>query len=94
MDAARENAISVIKDYEGWIEFKYDCRFNSFDEISYSGWTVKEILRILETQECIPPLILIETFRDKMWEYSRYNDIFLIAYHVTEEIIDQLTSQE
>lgn len=45
----------------------------SLEQESYSRWAAKELLNRLRENPTIPPLLIIEEFRDQMDEYSNIN---------------------
>lgn len=61
---------------------------------SYSRWAARELLIRLEKNHNIPPLIIIEEFRDQMDDYSCKNPhtsyIFSCAKDMADWIIDLL----
>lgn len=96
MNSISENAISRIKDYEGYIEFMSQYRGYSFCELSYIRWTIREILQIVQKWDDIPPLTLMENFQTTVQQYSEMNQktryIFSIMNNTTQDIIDYLIS--
>lgn len=61
---------------------------------SYSRWAAREILTRLEKNRELPPLIVIEQFRDQMDEYSCMNRKtsyrFSVAKDMAEWLVDLL----
>ena len=61
----------VIKDF---LNRDYDLYGKSeFIRDSYMRWAAKELLIELRIHEDMPPLIVLENFRDKMDEYAKLN---------------------
>lgn len=98
-----ETAIDIVKGYRESLDdiftslpFKYPFEY-TLEQKSYSRWAVSEILDRLEHNTSIPPLVTIENFRSKLYEFSLINRrnsfIFEIAYEAIDDIIDMLVSQ-
>ncbi len=91
MSEATKQAIVVaqklLKSYESIDFFNYPL-------LSYSRWAADEIIHELEMNKDIPPLIILEEFRNKMDDYAcenlRNSFIFSEAYDVVTIIIDEL----
>ena len=66
----------------------------SFEQMSYSRWAAKEVLRRINKFPNMPPLFIISEFYDEMERCSKLNqytkDIFIIASDVANEIINWL----
>lgn len=66
----------------------------SLEQESYSRWAAKELLSHLRENPTIPPLLIIEEFRDQMDEYSKVNPdtslIFASGRDLAEWIINLL----
>lgn len=66
----------------------------SLEQESYSRWAAKELLNRLREKPMIPPLLIIEEFRDQMDEYSKVNPdtslIFVSGRDLAEWIINLL----
>lgn len=94
MDILYEAVVSVIKDYEGYLEYYAEMRGYCQEYLSYSRWAVTELLHSLSENKTVAPLIVIDNFSDKMAQYASYhsttNVIFKYAKRVTEDIIDLL----
>ncbi len=88
MDVLYETAVSVIEDYKERIndiseQYGYDLK-----QKCYSKWATDELLRSLYENHFMPPLVVIENFKDKMKCYSQFNIIFSIAYDTVQDIIE------
>lgn len=96
MNAANTMAIQVIQDYikrlkhqpkELWLS-------TEFEQQSYSKWVANDILGRLKRERSIPPLQLLEEYRERMDEYSCCNSknsfMFSVAHDTAEDIIDEL----
>lgn len=96
MNSISENAISKIKDYEGYIAFISQYRRYSFDELSYIRWTIREVIQLIQKCDYIPPLIVIENFQTTVQKYSEMNQktmyVFSIMNNTVQDIIDYLIS--
>ena len=98
MSVASEHAIRVVKDYILELNEISTWQGYNFERGSYSKWFAMELLKSLKAQPSMPPLIVIENFRDSMDNYSclskeeNFRIIFSIARDVTENIIDYLLS--
>ena len=88
MDIVCETAISIVEDYKGRIDYISEQYGFDFKQRSYSKWAADEILRSLYENCCIPPLVVVEKFRDKMKHYSQFNVIFSVAYDTAQDIIE------
>lgn len=66
----------------------------SFEQTSYMRWAGRELLHRLIKNPEVPPLVIIEMFRDEMDSYSCINPrtsyAFSCAKDMTEWIIDLL----
>ncbi len=94
MDILYETVVSIIKNYEGYLEYNSEMRGYCREYLSYSRWAVAEILHSLSENKTVAPLIVIDDFRDKMLKYASFNSkanvIFTFAQETAEEIIDLL----
>ncbi|MBQ8135454.1 MAG: hypothetical protein IJ192_13800 [Clostridia bacterium] len=70
------------------------CRKSEFISYSYMRWAAMELLTELCIYEDIPPLIVLENFRDKMNEYAKLNVkttfIFSVGSKTAEYFINLL----
>lgn len=66
----------------------------SLEQESYSRWAAKELLNRLRENPALPPLLIIEEFRDQMEEYSKINPdtslVFSSGKDLAEWIINLL----
>lgn len=73
---------------------RFDWYSNNFTSNSYSIWAAKELLKQLNNNRDIPPLITLENFEELMDEYAckNINNSFLFscAKDITRWIIDLL----
>lgn len=94
MSQAMESAIRVTEDYISSLDAFGNWYGYDFDEVSYSKTAAAEILDLLKKNMSVPPLCVIEDFRNKMGKLSFLNehtkDIFAVAYVTAENIIDIL----
>lgn len=64
------------------------------ERASYIRWSSSELINCLAEHQDTPPLIVIEQFRDKMYDYSHLNPkgsfIFSVAYEVALYVITKL----
>lgn len=97
MDIQHQIVVDLL---EAFIEDPYNFAFlwvqsNSFRKDSYAVWAAEEILEQIEHNLEIPPLFILENFRDKMGVYMCLNShtsyIFEVAYDAAEYFIDLLT---
>ena len=65
---------------------------------SYARWAIKELIKILSSNEKISPLSVVEKFRHQMDTYACRKKItsciFSTAYDVADDILNKLTSGE
>jgi hypothetical protein len=96
MSGANKHAVGVVQSYILKLDTFAIWQGCTFKELSYSKWAANELLKCLEEQQEIPPLLVMESFRDKMDEYSHLNQkfgfVFSDARDVTEDIIEYLLS--
>lgn len=98
MNAANRIAIQTIEDYIKRLErqFKEHWVTSEFEQQSYSKWVANDILGHLKKECSIPPLQLLEEYREKMDEYSCYNSknsiMFSTLKDTVEDIIDELVN--
>lgn len=91
-----ELAMDLIKDYiYEFSNHEYSPRQKmEFKQETFGVWAATELLIELSKNPNIPPLTVMEKFRDKMDNYSclnRHNSfIFSVAKDTTEYLIDQL----
>jgi len=84
---------------EQWIEPSDRWPNYWFDRNSYSRWATCEILELLlDRDNHYKPSTIVEQFRDKMDEYSCYNEasrhIFTIATEAANDILDLIRAME
>jgi hypothetical protein len=99
MSEANKIAMRVVLDYINELE-STPCFWDYwtsayFAQRSYAKTAARDILELLENSS-EPPLVVIETYRDKMDEYACLNEvnsfIFSVAYDTAENIIDAIIS--
>jgi hypothetical protein len=95
MATPRDRAIKTVQYcLRSYLKNIARCKGYNLKQESYSYWAAEEILLKLISNPDIPPLIVIEQFRDQMSEYSgknRYTScIFSVAKDTAEWIIDLL----
>jgi hypothetical protein len=94
MDSQHEYVISIIEEYDGYLEFLSCSRGYDFEKMSRAKWAVAEILTTLAAHPDCAPLIVIEDFRDRMQKYTHLNNkakrIFSVATLAINDIIDLL----
>lgn len=83
MDAVRYYIRQSLKITAIWHSY-------SLAQESYSRWAARELLVRLETNRTVPPLVIIEEFRDQMDDYSYNSCVFLCAKDLADCIIDLL----
>lgn len=98
MHVANKTAILVVQDYikrleEHPVEWTY-WRSSEFARWSYAKTTARYVLELLEKNPDIPPLMIIEEYRDKMDDYACLNAarsvMFSTAHDIADDIIDEL----
>lgn len=95
MNAATNSAINIIQ-YCIRQTQRNNLQVNSYNfaQRSYEVWAAKEILKKIKNTKDMPPLYIIEEFRDLMDDYScrKKNNSFLFscAKDMAEWIIDLL----
>ena len=104
MDSPRKVAIQTVygclKDAKTLSENWSDISDGQFyfsqisERASYIKWSSNELIKYLAEHQDTPPLIVIEQFRDKMYDYSHLNPkgsfIFSVAYEVALYVITKL----
>lgn len=96
MSKANEMAIQVVQEYIERLERQHIHPWQSseFAQQSYSISAANDILYELKKNTSLPPLTIIEEYRDKMDEYSCLNSfgsfIFSVSHDIAEDIIDEL----
>lgn len=107
MHTPTESAIEIVKDHCEYLRNVSTAPFSFFypltkeewenENISYSIWITTELLHLLKQTPDIPPLIIIEKLRDKMYKYSTMNPrtsfIFLTACQTLDDIICIMVTQ-
>lgn len=98
MNKANEMAIQIVTEYISRLERQpmgY-WRSSEFAQLSYSKSAAREVLRLLQHNKELPPLVVIEEYRDKMNDYSCLNSVWSIMYSVAADtassIVDELIS--
>ena len=96
--SSNDLAIGIVKDYiyEFSDHIYTPWQKKEFQYETYSIWAAKELLVELSENKSLPPLFVLEKFRDKMDDYACLNKknsfIFSVAKDTTEYLIDQLVS--
>lgn len=96
MNKANEMAIQVVQRYIERLERQYIHPWLSseFAQRSYSISAANDILDELRANDTMPPLMIIEEYRDKMNEYSCINSfgsfMFSVAYDIAEDISNEI----
>lgn len=96
MDIVNEKAIELVKDYRDYLEFVFERDKNYYtpSQKSYSIWITNDVINLLRQNSEIPPLQIIERFRDKIERFSRQNrnteNIFTVALENIDNILDHL----
>ncbi len=95
MKTANDNAVSVIRHcINSLLNEAANKRGYSLAQESYTKWAARELLIRLEKNRGLPPLVIIEEFRDQMDRYSTMNVRtsypFSCAKDLAEWIIDLL----
>ena len=88
-------AQKVIKEYvEKYLCTPHRLRRLEFAQESYARWAANELLIELQRRKHMPPLIVMEEFRNKMDRYSLKKGpcswIFSVAKDTAETLIDLL----
>lgn len=88
----KDKSIFIIQQYIR--ELRQPCRKKDFMQRSYSLWAAIEILKLVLIKNDIPPIMVVEEFRNKIDGYSLLNSkssiIFSIAYDTATDILDNL----
>ena len=58
-----------------------------FQQESHSRWAMDELLNRMRKQPDIPPLVIMEEFRDQMDEFSTYNPQSSLIFSTAKEIV-------
>lgn len=94
--SSNDLAIGILKDYiyEFSDHIYTPWQKKEFQYETYSIWAAKELLVELSKNKNLPPLFVLERFRDKMDDYACLNKknsfIFSVAKDTAEYLIDQL----
>lgn len=94
MDICHRAASEIAHDYFEYLEFAYEQRGRTIQELSYAKIAAQEIIRRIEIEKDIPPIDVVESFKTQMLEYYKRADllIFSVAYKTAEDVIDLLMS--
>lgn len=96
MCGPQEEAIDAVKCYIKHISDVLYMYGYDLEQTSYSKWAACEILERLRNDDQIPPLLVIENFKNQMKNYMDINIktsyIFAVVYDTAEDIIDYLFS--
>lgn len=94
MNSPNKAAVEIVKDYIYYLEELGIWYGYSFLEVCNSKWAAEELIDILLKDMSIPPLCVVERFRDEMYRLSTLNKktehVFSVAVCVAEDIMDQL----
>lgn len=83
--------INIVLDYlNNSVESVSKQMGYTFEEKSYSAWAANELITYLNDNNFIPPLILLERFRGKMYKYSCLNCVFCAAVETVDYVIETL----
>ncbi len=99
MSSPNETAKEIVKDYGEYLEDLFSSLPLEYtlEQISYSRWAISKLLSKLDRYASIPPLLTMENFRNKLYEFSCINKrtslIFVVAYRTVDDAIDLLVSQ-
>ena len=94
MDICHRAAQIIAHDYSEYLEFVYEQRGYTLQELSYAQIALREIIKRIHTKKDISPIDVVESFKTQMLEYYKRADllIFSVAYTTAEDIIDLLMS--
>ena len=91
---AKEIIKNYIREYSGHVYTPWQKK--EFQYESFSIWAAKELLVEISKKEDLPPLYVMENFREKMDDYACLNKtnsfIFSVAKDTVNYLIDQLIS--
>ena len=96
MNVVNEKAIELVTDYRDYLEFVFERDKNYYtpSQKSYSIWITNEVINRIKRNSEIPPLQIIERFRDKIECFSHQNrnteNIFTVALENIDNILDHL----
>lgn len=85
--------VSVLQEYiANMPEPRKKCKKQVFLQETYSRWAAEEILRCILKSESLPPVTVVEEFKNRMNHYSLMNPnssyIFSVAYDIAMDILD------
>lgn len=88
-----DKAILVVRDYIAKLKLPYnEWRKPYFEQASYAIWAANEVLRSIENNKSIPPIMVVEDFIRKMDAFSCINAnnsrMFSIAHDTAQDILD------
>lgn len=93
-EIAKEIIKNYIREYSGHVYTPWQKK--EFQYESFSIWAAKELLVEVSKKEDLPPLYVMENFREKMNDYACLNKansfIFSVANDTVNYLIDQLIS--
>lgn len=93
---ATETAVQIAEEYLSKIYGIGLWNGYSHREISYAKTALKEIIKLLRENPNVPPLYVIEDFKDKMGIYSLMNEctkiVFAIGYITADDLIECIIS--
>lgn len=96
MKTPNDYAIDEVKDYIYHIEEMSSFYGLNLEQQSFSKWAAIEIIKCLKEHTDVPPLVIIESFREEMYMYACSNKktsfIFSIAVDVANHVDDILVS--
>ena len=94
MDICHRAASEIAHAYNEYLEFAYEQRGCTIQELSYAKIAAQEIIRRIQTEKNIPPIDVVELFKLQMHEYYERANllIFSVAYKTAEDVIDLLMS--
>ena len=96
MNSANIQAILVAQEYRQRIDSEIALWMGyDFEQSSYAKWSIDELLKLLKEHNNTPPLIILESFLDKIRNFEKLNaknkSIFSIAYDTVRNIADSLS---
>lgn len=93
MDICHRAAYEIAHAYNEYLEFAYEQRGYTIQELSYAKIAAQEIKEAI-AEKNIPPIDVVELFKLQMHEYYEKANllIFSVAYKTAEDVIDLLMS--
>ena len=86
MDCTNRQATLVTKEYLQEIEDSETLWWDyGYEQFSYAKWATEEILNLLEEEKDTPPIIVLESFAEKMNNFACMNRVNSFIFSVAAD---------